>query len=103
MGWWKGIVKHKETRNWFATATLVFDDEYCLEGYDILHSNIEDRYIAMGLINKDDVIVVAYTSRNSDSIRIILTRLATNKERNIYYGINRKRYWHNKTTYKKTD
>lgn len=53
--------------------------------YDFEHSDNEDRYIAIGMVN--DVLFVVFTER-SDSIRIISARLATNIERRIYYDQN---------------
>ncbi|MGH2628436.1 MAG: BrnT family toxin [Anaerolineales bacterium] len=51
-----------------------------LEIYDEEHSNEEDRFIAVGPI-KRGVIVVAYTKRDDDVLRILSARMATKKER----------------------
>lgn len=67
----------------FTTAANVFGDVNALEFYDQLHSSDEDRYIILGVVNK--VLFVVYTERN-DSIRIISARVATAKERVLYYG-----------------
>ncbi len=48
--------------------------------YDDEHSDQEDRFIAIGPI-KRGVIVVAYTERDDDVIRIFSARMATKKER----------------------
>ena len=69
----------------FATAALVFSDLNRIEKYDILHSEEEDRYITIGEIAEVFVVVVvAYTERN-EAIRIISARMATKKEREVYY------------------
>ena len=70
----------------FETASRVFDDEYRLEIYDDLHSDYEDRYITIGMIDEITCIaMVVYTERGTDVIRIISARKATPKERRKYY------------------
>ena len=69
----------------FKTAAKVFLDENRLDYYDIVHSMNEDRYITIGLV--EEVIVVVYTLRKT-RIRIISARLATRKERELYYEEN---------------
>ncbi|MBR1874069.1 MAG: BrnT family toxin [Eubacterium sp.] len=66
----------------FETALLVFNDYDRIEIYDQEHSEYEDRYSTIGLV--DDVIFVVYTERK-DVIRIISARMATREERRIYY------------------
>lgn len=53
----------------FKTAALVFEDE--------------DRYITIGMAG--EVLFVVYTERK-ETIRIISARLATARERSLYYG-----------------
>ena len=50
-----------------------------LELFDPDHSDDEDRFIAIGPVDTD-VIVVIYTERDEDRIRIISARIATRKE-----------------------
>lgn len=70
----------------FETASHVFYDENRIEIYDELHSDYEDRYITIGMIDKTTFIaMVVYTERGSDIIRIISARKATPKERRTYY------------------
>ena len=70
----------------FETASRVFDDENRIEIYDDLHSNYEDRYITIGMIDEITCIaMVVYTERGTDVIRIISARKATPKERRKYY------------------
>lgn len=69
----------------FTTAARVFDDENRLELYDEAHSEYEDRYQTIGII--DDIMIVAfvvYTERDNDTIRLISARRATKKERDMY-------------------
>lgn len=67
----------------FKTASKVFLDENRIEIYDKVHSIDEDRFITIGSVG--EILFVVYTERDS-RIRMISARLATNKERRIYYG-----------------
>ncbi len=70
----------------FETASRVFDDENRIEIYDDLHSDYEDRYITIGMIDEITCIaMVVYTERGTDVIRIVSARKATPKERRKYY------------------
>jgi len=66
----------------FEVAIHIFDDPHRIEFFDFEHSTIEDRYIAIGAFHK--ILYVVYTER-SDMIRIISARLATAREKKIYY------------------
>jgi hypothetical protein len=68
----------------FEEATELFKSgiDY-LEIYDEEHSDEEDRFIAIGPI-KRGVIVVAYTERDEDVMRILSARMATKAERKCY-------------------
>ena len=81
----KNDVNVKKHHISFETAARVFLDENRLDYYDIVHSINEDRYITIGLV--EEVIVVVYTLRKT-RIRIISARLATRKERELYYEEN---------------
>ena len=81
----KNDVNVKKHHISFETAARVFLDENRLDYYDIVHSMNEDRYITIGLVK--EVIVVVYTLRKT-RIRIISARLATRKERELYYEEN---------------
>ena len=69
----------------FNTAIHVFDDENRIEIYDIEHSIDEDRYNTIGLVH--DMLFVVYTERK-DRLRMISARIATSKERSLYYDYN---------------
>lgn len=75
----ENIRKHKIS---FDYAILVFDDEYYLEEYDCLHSDDEDRYNIIGMV--DNVLFVVCTYRGDDEIRIISARFATKDEKRRY-------------------
>lgn len=76
----KNINKHGVS---FQYASKVFDDENRLES-DAYRRGREYRYNVIGLV--DDVLVVACTDRELDTIRIISARKATKNEEAIYYG-----------------
>lgn len=67
----------------FETAALVFADEERIEYYDKLHSLEEDRFIVLGCVQ--GILYVVYTMRG-DASRLISARMATPRERSIYYG-----------------
>jgi uncharacterized DUF497 family protein len=68
----------------FSTASHVFLDPDRLEYYDEKHSTAnEDRFVTIGFAG--DVLTVVYTER-TDVLRIISARIATKKEKVIYYG-----------------
>ena len=54
-----------------------------LELYDGEHSELEERFIAIGPIRRGLVLVV-YTERIEDTVRIISARWASKKERALY-------------------
>ena len=67
----------------FETAALVFADENRIEYFDKLHSLDEDRFIVLGCVQ--GILYVVYTMRG-EAARLISARIATPKERRIYYG-----------------
>lgn len=67
----------------FEIAAKVFLDDNRIEIYDEVHSLEEDRYITIGLAG--EVLFVVYTERCTN-IRLISARVATAKERRLYYG-----------------
>ncbi len=66
----------------FSEAKQLFDGDY-LEIFDAPHSDVEDRFIAIGEIDRG-IAVVVYAQREEDLIRIIGTRFATRRERELY-------------------
>lgn len=66
----------------FQTAVKVFDDEHHIIIPDDEHSIYEERHIVIGKIK--NIVFVVYTERN-DAKRIISARLASPKERKVYY------------------
>lgn len=66
----------------FDEASRLFTDgvDSLLDIYDEEHSEDEDRFIVIGPIERG-VIVVSYTERQDDVIRMISARMATAQER----------------------
>ena len=67
----------------FSTAKFVFNDAERWERYDSSHSETEDRWQTIGLVDK--VLFVVYTEQK-ESIRIISARMADENERRVYNG-----------------
>ena len=65
----------------FEDAALVFADENRLELHDDKHSQDEDRWQVIGMV--DDVLFVVYTERG-EAVRLIMAREASPKERSVY-------------------
>ena len=56
----------------------------CLEIFDGLHSTAEDRFISIGQIG-NGVVVVVWTERDDDVLRIISARMANKDEQRRYF------------------
>ncbi len=67
----------------FDEATTVFSDPFSITIYDPDHSRTEQRYIDIGISNKNRLLVVIYTERG-ETIRLISARKATPIERRKY-------------------
>lgn len=71
----------------FELATRVFADSERLEQYDVLHSDMEDRWITIGMVHPA-IIVVIFTERmQGNVVRLISARRANEQERRAYYEI----------------
>ena len=68
---------------YFEDAAQIFLDENRIDEFDEEHSDYEERWKVIGMVDK--VLVVIYTER-TDKLRLISARYATNKEANKYYG-----------------
>ena len=66
----------------FEDAALVFSDRNRIERHDERHSQDEDRWQVIGMV--EDVLFVVYTDRD-EAARIIMAREASPKERREYY------------------
>ncbi len=76
------ILKHSVS---FDEASTVFDDMEALLIHDPDHSDVEDRFILLGLSRRSKILVVCHCYRESETkIRIISARKATKNETNTY-------------------
>jgi len=66
----------------FEDAALVFADENLIVFRDDKHSQDEERWQAIGMV--EDILFVVYTER-VETLRIIMAREASPKERREYY------------------
>jgi uncharacterized DUF497 family protein len=73
--------KHKVS---FDEALTVFRDAFALIFDDEGHSVDEDREIIIGHSNRNRVLLVCFTGRAKEVIRIFSARLATKKEKADY-------------------
>ncbi len=68
----------------FSEARRLFESEAeVLEMFDADHSELEDRFIAIGPIDRG-LVVVVYTEPEEGVIRIIGARFANKRERALY-------------------
>ena len=78
------IKKHDDLT--FETAEEVFKDPFAIEKYVEINSTVEeDRFIVLGRIKNQLIVVTVYTPKNGKR-RIISARYATSNERRLYYG-----------------
>jgi uncharacterized DUF497 family protein len=81
--------KNKSNRTkhgvWFEEAQSVFEDPRGRLFFDPEHSEVEDRFILLGVSSAARTLVVVHCYRESDSlVRIISARKATKKEVRFY-------------------
>lgn len=70
----------------FSEAKELFEGKQdYLEIFDSAHSDIEDRFIAIGEIRRG-VAVVVFTEREEEIVRIIGARFATKREQEQYHA-----------------
>ena len=79
------IEKHKIS---FEEACTVFHDPLLLTFPDELHSETEDRFLSIGMSERERILLVVHTEQDERDdriiIRIISCRKATLSERKIY-------------------
>jgi len=71
---------------WFDEAKEVFADERVVIIPDDVHSQYEERFVAIGEITTPRLLMVCHCYRENNIIRIISARKPTKQEINIYYG-----------------
>jgi len=75
------FIKHRVS---FDEASTVFDDPLAFIFADETHSHDERREIIIGHSLNQRLLLVSFTERPNEIIRIITARLATKKERRNY-------------------
>ena len=68
----------------FEEAKSVFADEFALVLFDENHSNDEERFLILGMSQKERILLVVHCYRENDTIRIISSRKATKSEAKQY-------------------
>ena len=68
----------------FAEAMTVLNDPFEITIEDRAHSLDEDRFLSLGTSEAGRLLVVSYTERQSERIRIIGARTASRRERRQY-------------------
>jgi uncharacterized DUF497 family protein len=79
----KDVLNRSKHRVTFEEATTVFGDPLSTTVYDESHSDVEERFVTIGLSNREQLLVVVHTDRES-LVRIISARVATHREREAY-------------------
>jgi uncharacterized DUF497 family protein len=79
----KAKANQRKHRISFAEPATVFHDLLVASMLDPIHSDVEQRFIAMGRSSQGRLLVVVYAERG-DNIRIISCRRATSTERKAY-------------------
>jgi uncharacterized DUF497 family protein len=68
----------------FREAATVFADPAGVVVDDLHHSEEEDRFFILGYSQKARILMVAYTYRIAETLRLVSARRATHRERQIY-------------------
>ena len=68
----------------FEEAKSVFADEFALVLFDEDHSSDEERFLILGMSQKERILLVVHCYRENDTIRIISSRKATKNETKQY-------------------
>lgn len=78
----KNIAKHGID---FDMASRIFADPFRIEFFDSSHSFDEDRYITIGEINGEVILLTVVYTEREETIRLISARKATARERRVYH------------------
>jgi uncharacterized DUF497 family protein len=80
----EGALERAEAGVSFDEASTVFRDAYALHRYDGDHSWNEERFIIIGMSQRERVLTVVYVERMAMTMRLISARRAMPGERKIY-------------------
>ena len=79
----KAEINFKKHGITFEEATTVFGDYLSLTYPDALHSIQEERFIIIGVSDKNRILIISHTQLG-ETIRLISARQATKQERDFY-------------------
>ena len=83
----KAISNKKKHNVSFEEAQSVFYDDFAVQFYDEENSEIEDRFLMLGLSNESKLLLVCHCEKEEGNIiRIISARKATKNESKLYEG-----------------
>jgi len=69
----------------FEESRSVFYDDFAVQFFDQDNSDVEDRFLMLGMSNETNVLIVCHCERdNGNTIRIISSRKATKNEQKHY-------------------
>ncbi len=81
----KNTINYKKHLVWFEEAQTVWADLNSIEFFDPEHSELEDRFLRLGMSTQAKVLLIVFCEKNEGhSIRIISARKATEKEQKQY-------------------
>lgn len=79
------LAKHKVS---FEESETIFDDPFLITYADELHSEMEERWISIGMSSKERILLVVHVEKIATNdfvlVRIISSRKATTSERRLY-------------------
>ncbi len=83
----KDLINQKKHGVSFEEAKSVFYDDNAIQFWDDTHSELEDRFLLLGMSSKMRLLLIVHCYRKKESeIRIISARKATKKESQEYRG-----------------
>lgn len=83
----KNLINQKKHGISFEEAKSVFYDDNAIQFWDEQHSELEDRFLLLGISSKMRILLIVHCYREQESvIRIISARKATKKESQLYGG-----------------
>lgn len=69
----------------FEESCSIFYDEFAVQFFDQDNSDVEDRFLMLGMSNETNILIVCHCERdNGNTIRIISSRKATKNEQKHY-------------------
>ncbi|NES05065.1 MAG: BrnT family toxin [Okeania sp. SIO2F4] len=81
----KNLINQKKHGVSFEEAKSVFYDDNAIQFWDEQHSDLEDRFLLLGISSKMRILLIVHCYREQESvIRIISARKATKKESEFY-------------------